>query len=201
MRLSPAAVVAAVALLGAGVLAGAGATATSLGAAVHVFDRTFSCEAGYVGGLYQVGLSAALSVDAGSSRLRASTAVTRNMHDAALGSLGWDGVSVHRGYCTPSKARVRLTTKGLRGGAVPPLGREANCETARRVLLRVRASFARPVTARTHRTFGFPQLTVPGNVQQAALAVASPTGTTVAYLAVTGTDKARLFTRPHCKED
>lgn len=168
--------------------------------ATNVIDRTFSCEAGYVGGLHQVTIYSTYQTTPGSSKLRASSSVTQNMFES-LGSISSDGFTVHRGHCVPAEKRVKLTTKGLRGGAVPPLGAETTCETPRRLFLRVRASFANPVTARTSRQYGFPQLTATGDLREAAIALGTRSGDTIAYLSVTGTERARLFTLRACKED
>ena len=89
----------------------------------------------------------------------------------------------------------------MRGGRVPPLGADAMCETPRRVLMRVRGVFGRPPQVSTSRQFGFPQLTAFGNVEQAAIALATAAGKPLAYVSVTGTEKARFFTVRTCKED
>jgi hypothetical protein len=111
-----------------------------------------------------------------------------------------DGVVVHRRLCSPARRTVKLTTKGMRGGAVPPLGAAATCETQRRVLLRIRAVFERPVTPQTVSHFGFPQFSAVGDLETAALAIGTPTGKTIAYLGVTGTDRARFFAVRTCEE-
>lgn len=168
--------------------------------ATRVFDRTFSCEAGYLGGIYQVQLSSTYEPGS-SSTLQPVASITRNMWDSPYGMLASSGVSVHRGLCAPSRSRVKLTTGGLRGGAVPALGVEAMCETPRRVLMRVRAVFSRPPDVGTSRQFGFPQLNAFGAVRQAAIAVGTPTGKTIAYVSVNGSRRARLFTLRTCEED
>ena len=169
--------------------------------AARIVDRTYSCEAGYIGGLYQVQLSSTYQTAPNSSKLQAFASVTKNMWDSPYGQLGSAGLSVHRRLCIPAKGAVRLTTEGMRGGAVPPLGVDARCETPRRVLLRVRAVFSRPPQIATSRQFGFPQLTAFGPVREAAIAVATPAGKPIAYVSVTGTEKARLFTQRTCMED
>jgi hypothetical protein len=168
--------------------------------ASRTFDRTFSCEAGYVGGLYRVNLGSAYSTSPGSSALVATSSVTRDLWDAPLGQMSSEGVTVHRRLCVPAKSTVKLTTKGLRGGLVPPLGAESTCETPRRLLLRVRAAFERPVTPQTVKPFGFPILSATGELERAALAVGTRAGKTLAYLSLTGAGKARLFTQRTCKE-
>lgn len=170
-------------------------------AASRIVDRTFSCAPGYVGGLYQVDLSSSYSKPPGSTRLKIASAVTQDMHSAPLAQLVSDGVSVHRGLCSPANGAVKLSTKGMRGGAVPPLGSAATCETPSRPLLRVRAVFKRPVLVQTTKPFGFPVLSASGELEQAALAIGTKTGKTIAYLSVTGKDKGRQFTVRTCKED
>ena len=69
----------------------------------RVVERTFSCEAGYVGGLHRIDLSSAYSTTPGSTSLRVTSAVTQDMHSAALGQLTSDGFTVHRGLCSPAR--------------------------------------------------------------------------------------------------
>lgn len=164
------------------------------------FDRTFSCAAGFLGGLHQVDLDVAFEAQQGSSGLAPSGGVTRNMFEAALGYVTLDGVTVHRGLCSPATRSLRLTTKGMRGGAAPALGAEARCETPRRFLLRIRAGFDAPPNAETSRQFGFPQLIVHGDVTHAAIAVGTPAGRPIAYLSI-ARGKARLFTVRSCRDD
>lgn len=168
--------------------------------ASRIVDRTFSCEAGFVGGLHQVTVRSGYSTIPDSSKLKVYSGVARNMFDS-LASLYSEGFNVHRGNCAIAMARVALTTKTLRGGVVPPLGAEARCVTPTRVLLRVRASFTRPPTIDTTGRYGYPLLTVRGALETSAIAVATRTGKPIAYLSVTGAEKARFFTRPTCKED
>ena len=167
----------------------------------RVVERTFSCEAGYVGGLHQVDLSSIYSKTPGSASLRVTSAVTQDMHSAALGQLTADGFTIHRGLCSPARGAIKLSTKGMRGGLVPPLGSTATCETPSRPLVRVRAVFDGPVLTQTTKPFGSPILSVSGELEQAALAVGTRAGKTIAYLSVTGAEKARLFTLRTCKED
>jgi hypothetical protein len=49
-------------------------------------------------------------------------------------------LAVNRSECRPSRARVRLTPTGLRGGRVGQLGELFDCVSPRRVLLRLRAT-------------------------------------------------------------
>lgn len=168
--------------------------------ASRILDRTYSCEAGYIGGLFQVQLSSQYQPGT-ASKLQVFASVTKNMWESPYGQLGSAGLSVNRKLCVPASAAVKLTTSGMRGGRVPPLGAEAMCETPRRVLMRVRAVFKRPPQVSTSRQFGFPQLSAFGRVDQAAIALADPAGRPIAYVSVTGTEKARFFTVRTCKED
>ena len=169
--------------------------------ASRIVDRTFHCESGFLGGLYQVDVNSHYSAQQGSSELTVYSSVTRNIYESPLGGMSSEGFAIHRDRCVPTKAPLKLSTTGMRGGVVPPLGATSTCETPRRVLLRVRAVFERPVTPRTSRRFGFPQLTAEGSVREAALAIGTRAGKPIAYLSVTGTERARLFTVRTCEED
>lgn len=168
--------------------------------ASRIVDRTFSCEAGFVGGQHQVIVQSRYSTIPDSSKLKVYSGVVRNMFDS-LASLQSEGFNVHRGNCAIAKTRVALTTKTLRGGVVPPLGSEATCVTPTRVLVRVRASFTRPPTIDTTGRYGYPLLTATGALETSAIAVATRTGMPIAYLSVTGAEKARFFARPTCEKD
>ncbi len=169
--------------------------------ASRIVDRTFLCESGFVGGLYQLDVHSQYSKPQGSSELIVYSSVTRNIYEAPLGGMSSSGVSIHRERCVPTKGALKLSTTGMRGGAVPPLGTTSTCMTPRRVLLRVRAVFERPVTPQTSRRFGFPQLIAEGSVREAALAIGTRAGKAIAYLSITGTERARLFTVRACEED
>jgi len=169
--------------------------------ALRIVDRTFLCESGFIGGLYQLDVHSQYSKPQGSSDPTVYSSVTRNIYEAPLGGMSSSGISIHRERCVPTKEALKLTTTGMRGGAVPPLGTTSTCETPRRVLLRVRAVFERPVTPQTSRRFGFPQLIAEGSIRVAALAIGTRAGKAIAYLTVTGAERARLFTVRTCEED
>jgi len=169
--------------------------------ASRIVDRTFLCESGFVGGLYRLDVNSQYSTGQGSSELTVYSSVTRDMYESPLGALSSSGLAIHRERCVPTKGALKLSTTGMRGGAVPPLGTASTCETPRRVLLRVRAVFERPVTPRTSKRFGFPQLIAEGSVKEAALAIGTRAGKAIAYLSVTGAEHARLFTVRTCEED
>lgn len=189
------------------VVVAVGAAATFLapaGARVEasrVVDRTFLCESGFIGGRYQLDVHSQFSTQQGSSDLTVYSSVTRNIYESPLGGMSSTGIAIHRERCVPTKGRLKLSTTGMRGGVVPPLGTTSTCETPRRVLLRVHAVFERPVSPQISRRFGFPQLTAEGSVREAALGIGTRAGKTIAYLSITGDERARLFTVRACEED
>lgn len=188
-------------LLAAVALASVASAASADPAVTRVVDRTFSCEAGYVGGLHQVDVNSSYSRPPGATRFQVTSTITQSFSSAAAGQLTSGGFSVHRVFCSPAKGAVKLTTKGMRGGAVPPLGTSVTCETPIRPLVRIRAVFKEPVLTQTTKPFGYPILSATGELERAAMAVGTRTGRTIAYLSVTGAEKARLFTLRTCKED
>jgi hypothetical protein len=101
--------------------------------------------------------------------------------------------------CRPSKARVPLSTKGLpNGGRAGPLADTYDCETPRRVLVRMRASFQR--ATRLSRRQGF-LLATSETVTEGQLAVRTQSGRPIAYGSVAASGKARLFVSGQCFRD
>jgi hypothetical protein len=92
--------------------------------------------------------------------------------------------------CTPSSLRIRLSSRGLRGGPTA-LGDRQKCEVPARVLVRLRAVFKRPVTLR--RTKGM--LVANGTIATGYVAVATLPGRRPLVFASVNdaTGKARLF--------
>jgi hypothetical protein len=99
------------------------------------------------------------------------------------------------GFCKSSSARVRLSTKGLSGGAADPYGGGYRCMTRKRVLVRIQGVFRSPTTLRRNR---FRQLWTREHVERGALAVTTMTGKPLAYMSVSESLKARIFTAPSC---
>jgi hypothetical protein len=98
--------------------------------------------------------------------------------------------------CAPSRLRVRLSRRGLRGGPTA-LGDRQKCEVPARVLIRLRAVFKRPVTLR--RAEGM--LVANGSISTGYLAVATlPRRKPLIFASVSdATATARLFvSRPSC---
>ena len=85
--------------------------------------------------------------------------------------------------------------------ACTPLpGQEYECEVPRRVFVRVRAVFHTPTKLEPDRSFGYLQLQARCEVSEAALAVRTASGRTLAFASL-GAGKARVFATPGCTED
>lgn len=99
--------------------------------------------------------------------------------------------------CRPSRARVALSTKKLSGGAAGQLGETFDCQTPRRILVRMRASFEAPANLSRHGQF----LLTGTTVAQGQLAVRTEAGAPIAYASVNSLGAARLFTARRCSRD
>jgi hypothetical protein len=169
--------------------------------ASRVIDRTFSCEAGFLGGVHQAEVESYWSVPPQAERRIASATVTTNLTNGFLGGISSSSMYVNRLYCKATSAKVRLTTTALAGGPFSQFSTEYQCFTSRRILLRIRTEFVKPTTLRSASPSGFPQLQALGATTQAELAVATVGGKPIAYAWIAGPKKARLFTSPDCQED
>jgi len=109
--------------------------------------------------------------------------------------LGGGTIGVNKDVCTPSSAKVPLTSAGLRGGAVSPEWVALDCPVGKRVLVHIRASVDGSSALRERaRIF----LATNAPATQAKLAVRTPTGRLVSYADVSASGKARLFTAQGC---
>jgi hypothetical protein len=109
--------------------------------------------------------------------------------------LGGGTIGVNKDVCTPSSARVPLTSAGLRGGAVSPDWVALDCPVGKRVLVHLRASVDGSGALRDRaRIF----LATNAPATQAKLAVRTPTGKPVSFADVSANGKARLFTAKGC---
>jgi fluoride ion exporter CrcB/FEX len=169
--------------------------------ASRIVDRTFLCETGYLGGVYQATVESYWYVPPQAGRRIPSGTVSTNLTEGFLGGISPSSMSVNREHCTPTRAKLSLTTTGMRGGPFSPLSTEYDCYTPRRVLLRIRGDFVKPTTLRTASPFGYPQLQAQGAAKQTALAVGTLAGKLIAYASIAGAKKARLFTSTNCQED
>jgi hypothetical protein len=92
--------------------------------------------------------------------------------------------------CRPSRARVALSTKGLSGFPAGKLGDTFDCETPRRILVRMRASFQTATSLSRREQF----LVTRATLTEGQLAVRTESGRPIAYGSVSASGAARLFT-------
>jgi len=170
-------------------------------AASRVIDRTFSCETGFLGGIYQAQVQSSWWIPPQSQRRSPTASVSTNLADGVLGGISQSWLYVNRLHCRATKAKLPLTTNGLRGGAFSPLAVEYDCDMPRRMLFRIRGEFLKATTLRTASPNGFPQLQAVGATKQTELAIGTLAGTPIAYASIAGTKKARLLTSSNCEED
>jgi hypothetical protein len=187
--------------------------------ATFVLDRTYSCAIVLHGGIYQLenrahpgvrngrswtklayaGLRAGV-FSGGSGNLLAwisagrpakGTTVDQEFWTFDVRTFGTIGISGRA--CSPSRASVPLSPRGLRGGAAAPLGSELKCDVPRRVLVRLRAVL--PSRASLHGR-EFETIHIP--VREAKLAGRTLSGKPLVYAAVSQSGKATLFTAKGC---
>lgn len=137
------------ATLAAAALASALSAPTSAGTPARVIDRTFICKTTPHSGIRGIEVRSYPDHTADPPRYYltvqngfAGPAVAAR--DASLALAHTGGLRVHAKLCRAAPAaRVPLRAGGLTGGATP-LGEEWECELPGRVLVRVRATLARP---------------------------------------------------------
>jgi hypothetical protein len=166
-----------------------------------VIDRTFACSTAMRGGLRIIEISGFAGAQQAPLPRAASFGLSTNWTpDATLVSASTAGVQLNPTRCTAASRRVPLAAAGLRGGAAPSSGQEYECEVPRRVFVRVRAVFHAPTKLEPDRAFGYLQLQARGEVKEAALAVRTPSGRSLAFASLR-TGAARVFAAPGCTED
>jgi hypothetical protein len=128
-----------------------------------------------------------------SAELRALVRTGRDARDST-------GVVMLQRACTPTKLRVRPSTRGLQGGATGRSGNSYRCDVPSKILLRVRAEFQR-----TTGFFATPNTQVVivarGQITTSYLAITTLRGRKpVAFASVNdATGRARIFTaRSRC---
>ena len=202
-------------------------SSTAAAESATVVDRTFSCAPGYLGGVYSITARARTGVGKtgsgweqpplatiGSSLVGAAQfSIENSLAWVSAGTpaaaapvspanpelpLGaWGTVGVQAGVCRGSSARVPLGTRGLVRAAVGPFEEIYDCDTPRRVLVRVRATLAG--VGRFTSFHGFVRTTVP--TRAAEVMVRAPSGKPVVFVRVQEPGKASLFTARGCVED
>ncbi len=109
--------------------------------------------------------------------------------------LGGGTVGVNASVCRPSRAKVALTSTGLRGGAVRTGWARIDCIVPRRVVVRIRATVDGSDALR-ERARIFVATNAPA--RDAKLAVRTPTGKLLMYADTKQSGQARLFTAKGC---
>jgi hypothetical protein len=101
-------------------------------------------------------------------------------------------LSLSRSKCRTSSVRVPLSSTGLAGGASPFI-QTYKCDAAMRVLIRVRATFTRPVTLAPDPRVPS-QLVAKGKISTGQLVVATVKGKRISFASADGaTGKVKLF--------
>lgn len=175
--------------------------AASVGAVTpsRLVDRTFVCETVVHAGVRGVGLLASPRGPFDRSEQNLHVLAGVGMSSPLLAWAGTEGVRVHVKLCHAApEARVPLRPTGLDGGA-ETFSAEYDCELPGRLLVRVRATLARPARwlRRTPTHAG-----VDGKVTTAAIAVRSLTLRRPVSFTAFDTKGVRVFVHPtRCLKD
>jgi hypothetical protein len=183
------------------------ATASSAETAFRIVDRTFLCtSAGQrvtVGATprladYDTSPATSLSNGAATSSAGVSVGVRTRRTSAHRSGAVW--LTPRR--CQRTKLRVAFTSKGLDGGrSTRPTGEYYRCNAPPKVLVRLRAVFARPTTFGSDPRAPFLSV-AKGRIRAASLAIATLRGRKPLFFASVqdATGRARVFVaRPPCR--
>jgi hypothetical protein len=193
-----------------GATAGAGSGSGPSGSAesARVIDRTLRCSTRGALGRQWISVSALAPVrgqtSLGNQMLSSASLLTG--HGEVVSLAGMRGGAPGPGYewsfyfangnCKSSSARVRLSTKGLSGGAADPYGVSYRCFTRKRVLVRMQGVFGSPASLRRHRVTN--TFWAGAHLERGAIAVTTMTGRPLVYMSVSESLKARIFAAPSC---
>ena len=89
-------------------LPSAGAEST----ASRIVDRTFACETGYLGGIYQATVQSYWSVPPQVTRRTPSATVVTNLTDGFLGGISSSSIYVTRLHCKATSAKLAADDEG-----------------------------------------------------------------------------------------
>jgi hypothetical protein len=171
-------------------------------AASRVIDRTFVCQTGYLGGVYQIEAWASTAGQKqGRARKFSFVSVNTNLPDGFLGGIESNAVWVNRLHCRPTSVKPALSRVGLRGGGIGISEQRVDCFTPRKLLFRVRGEFVRPTALHDVSPFGYPELRAVGAVRTAELGVTSESGRRIAYASIDPNRRTLLSTARDCTED
>lgn len=195
------------------------ALAPSLGAgpgATRVVDRTLVCSTGFANGVRSITVTARSAFGKGGKLdwlAQASVATPgalipskRNAYLPTLAGVtaGWPppapltsgGMGFSTRRCSGTRTHVPLSPSGLGGGAASQLGEDLKCVTPKKVLVRIRTTFAEPITPELDvksRWYG-----ANARIEEGHLAVRTLTGKPLVYAEASDSGKARLFTQKRC---
>jgi hypothetical protein len=172
------------------------------GASARVIDRTLLCPTAMQGGVRLASIRASEGVQTGPAQPGTSFDVTTNfVPDGRLVSATTNSLELNATRCTSTRARVQLTARGLDGGRPGVSGQEFECETPRRVLVRVRAVFRSATRLERSRPWGYPVLTALGQLKEASVAMRTQAGKPLSFASIHESGRARLLSAPSCVED
>jgi hypothetical protein len=204
---------AALAILAVAVAAATGLAAREAGsapAASRVLDRTYTCTASpflsrrWIVPFAQPGVREFGSTTDWHSLATVSLHTGTNYDDTTVMSVGAGfpeptegvhGVTLNRQLCRTRAPRIPLSSRGLVGGPVAPLGEQLKCRATAKVVVRIRALFVAPTSLRPG-PFGMSATSVP--VTRAAIAVRTKAGKPLVFAEVFASGRARLFTGRGC---
>ena len=106
-------------------------------------------------------------------------------------------LALNSSACKATSARIPLSAKGLRGGAASQFEDEFDCDSPRRVLGRIRATFESSTQLRLRQ--GFLRTSVP--LSEGAPTIRTQSGKPLMYATVSQSGKAAIFTGPTCYPD
>jgi hypothetical protein len=106
--------------------------------------------------------------------------------------------TISRKLCTPTRARVPLSARGLEGGQADDYER-FECPAPRRFLVRVRATFSRATFLRADP--GQQELWTGVPVKEGSLAARTLTGEPLVFATARESGRAQLFTGASCIRD
>ena len=177
-----------------------------------VVDRTLSCTTGIEGGAHNI-LPSAKSGYRSGARFRWLGEVSvatpghplpshpDHLRKLAAVTAGWPPPTAMRaggaGYdaqlCKPARATVRLSARGLVGGAAGIFGDTLQCLTPKTVLVRLRVVFRSPTRLRLDSRRRWMGATA--RVDKGELAVQTLGGKRLVYAGVLDSGRARIFTK------
>jgi hypothetical protein len=188
--------------------------ASAFPTAARIVDRTLACTAGFNNGARSITVDAQTGYrkDGTFQWLAQATVSTpgnplskQNRQPTLVGvTAGWPAppplssgaLGYENARCGPTTARLPLSTRGLTGGAAGTFGDEVRCNTAKTVLVRVRATFHEPVVAEPNAVGSF--ISASGRIVVGKIAARTTSGKPLVYADVSESGRARLFTAGGC---